>query len=61
MISSMFLVVTHLVQNPKNKPLRKAIGAQLENVFMHVISYAQMTEDQADRWISDPSEFVASI
>lgn len=28
MISSMFLVVTHLVQNPKNKPLRKAIGAQ---------------------------------
>ena len=49
MIMSMFMVVTHLVDNPSNKPLRKAIGAQLENVLFHAVSYAQITEDQAER------------
>jgi hypothetical protein len=39
MIMAMFMVVTRLVENPKNKPLRKAIGVQLENVMFHVISY----------------------
>ena len=37
---------------------KKALLSQLEELMFYAISYSQMTVDQTERWISDPSEFI---
>eukprot|EP00039_Didymoeca_costata_P008500 m.112850 g.112850 ORF g.112850 m.112850 type:complete len:1029 (-) comp14106_c0_seq1:32-3118(-) len=58
MIYSLFEVILNLVTGSKMKAVRKGIASQLDELIFYVISYGQMTEDQAERWLTDPTVFV---
>jgi hypothetical protein len=63
MVCEMFSVVNSLVDNPKKaaqKALKKTLVGQLTNVMYHVVSYAQITEDQvgAVTWLAAGACFI---